>query len=431
MKSIRISLKPLIVFCLLSSLFAYQTSNAQPVVIENSVKYINSKTATVVGADGLIMKTKDSGNNWAVETAPTTNLLSSHDFANNFIGMAVGENGTVLITNDAGNSWSISSSGTANNLNDIQSIGTDIWIACGDNGTIIKTNNAGQYWNTISSGTSNNLKDVKFVDLSNGYIIGANAALLKTSTGGNSWTKINMGIGNLNLNAIDMVSLSNGMAAGDNGLILLTFDGGLTWFAPMTNPQQDNIYDIKYLSDTLALASGANGMILKTTDAGMTWNRIELSFLSPDVDLMCVNFYDAKTGISVGEEGTEIYTADGGDTWSDKPPSAWTTINNSDSKINNPESKENMVDLIHNFPNPFNPTTTIYYVLPFDSKISLKVYDLSGREVSELVNGYKEAGTHSVIFNGENLSSGVYFYRIIANDGKHTFAKTMKMLLNK
>ena len=172
-------------------------------------------------------------------------------------------------------------------------------------------------------------------------------------------------------------------------------------------------------------------MILKTTDAGMTWNRIELSFLSPDVDLMCVNFYDANTGISVGEEGTEIYTIDGGNTWSDAPPAVWSSLNNSNSKIENKKSKENMVDLIHNFPNPFNPSTTIYFVLPFDSKITLKVYDLSGREVSELVNEYKEAGTHSVVFNGENLASGVYFYRIIANDGKHSFVKTMKMLLNK
>ena len=122
---------------LLLFIFAFQTSNAQPVVIENSIKFTNSKTASVVGADGLIMKTKDSGNNWAVVTAPTTNLLSSHDFANDNVGMAVGENGIVLVTNDAGNSWSISSSGTVNNLNDIQSIGTDNWIACGDNGTIM------------------------------------------------------------------------------------------------------------------------------------------------------------------------------------------------------------------------------------------------------------------------------------------------------
>ena len=422
--------KPIITIWLFLSIFLYQKANAQTTVIENSIKFLDSKSASIVGADGLIMKTKDSGNNWTVVSVPTTNQLTGHDFSNN-TGIAVGENGMALVTIDAGNSWSVSPSGTLNNLNDILSLNTDIWIACGDNGTIIKTNNAGQCWNTICSGTSSNLKSADFIDVLNGFIIGSCGTLLKTTDGGNSWMNINMGIGNLNLNTIDMVSMTNGLAAGDNGLILLTFDGGTTWFAPMSNPQQDNIYDIKYLSDTIALASGANCMLLKTTDAGITWYRIDLSFLPQDVDLMCVNFYDSQTGISVGEEGTEIYSIDGGDTWSHEPPTAWSSAINSNSKIENKKSKANMEDLIHNFPNPFNPTTTIYYVLPFDSKIILKVYDLSGREVSELVNGTQEAGVHSVLFNGANLSSGVYFYRITANYGKHTFAKTMKMLLTK
>ena len=70
--------------------------------------------------------------------------------------------------------------------------------------------------------------------------------------------------------------------------------------------------------------------------------------------------------------------------------------------------------MIQNYPNPFNPTTTISYRLPKSGEVELKVYDVLGREVIKLVRGYQEAGVHSASFNGQNLASGVYFYRLTA-----------------
>lgn len=63
------------------------------------------------------------------------------------------------------------------------------------------------------------------------------------------------------------------------------------------------------------------------------------------------------------------------------------------------------------YPNPFNPTTTISYQVPAAGLVSLKVYDMLGREVAGLVSGYKGAGKYSVQFNGQDLASGVYFVR--------------------
>ncbi len=76
--------------------------------------------------------------------------------------------------------------------------------------------------------------------------------------------------------------------------------------------------------------------------------------------------------------------------------------------------------LEQNFPNPFNPETTIPYMLPERAHVQLSVYDLLGREVATLVNGVMEAGVHSASFNGAQLSSGVYFYRMEAGDYKQT-----------
>jgi parallel beta-helix repeat protein len=81
--------------------------------------------------------------------------------------------------------------------------------------------------------------------------------------------------------------------------------------------------------------------------------------------------------------------------------------------------------LFKNFPNPFNPITTISYQLSAFSQISLAIFDLQGRLVTQLISGYREAGLHEVIWNAEGLPSGVYFVRLEA-DG---FASTQKALL--
>lgn len=79
------------------------------------------------------------------------------------------------------------------------------------------------------------------------------------------------------------------------------------------------------------------------------------------------------------------------------------------------------------YPNPFNPSTTISFDLPEAGNVSLKVYDIAGREVAKLMNGYQNAGNHEVIFDAEGLTSGVYFVRLEAGG----FRQTKKILLIK
>ena len=84
-------------------------------------------------------------------------------------------------------------------------------------------------------------------------------------------------------------------------------------------------------------------------------------------------------------------------------------------------------ELSQNFPNPFNPVTNISYKLPNDSKVSIKIFDILGREVRTLVSEFKTAGYHTINFDGSTLSSGMYFYRIKTNG----FEAIRKMLLIK
>ncbi len=81
--------------------------------------------------------------------------------------------------------------------------------------------------------------------------------------------------------------------------------------------------------------------------------------------------------------------------------------------------------LRQNYPNPFNPTTTIKYDLPVDKHVSLKVYDVLGREVLTLMDEEQQAGYHSAVFDASRFSSGMYFYRLTAG----TYVSTRKLLL--
>jgi len=82
--------------------------------------------------------------------------------------------------------------------------------------------------------------------------------------------------------------------------------------------------------------------------------------------------------------------------------------------------------LEQNFPNPFNPTTSISFSLPTESKVSLEVYDVLGKVVRTLVNENRAAGSYTVTFDASNLSSGVYFYRLTA--GENTLLKKMNLM---
>ncbi len=83
--------------------------------------------------------------------------------------------------------------------------------------------------------------------------------------------------------------------------------------------------------------------------------------------------------------------------------------------------------LNQNYPNPFNPTTKIRYEIPKSTNIKLTVYDITGKEISILANQKVSSGSYEVEFNGENLPSGVYFYKLETND----FIQTNKMILLK
>lgn len=118
-------------------------------------------------------------------------------------------------------------------------------------------------------------------------------------------------------------------------------------------------------------------------------------------------------GVGNGESNEEY--------WSLRAKVTFTSINNVSTEVPSNYS------LSQNYPNPFNPTTNIKFAVAKAGLVTLKVYDLSGKEVASLVNDNLAAGTYNYAFDGVKLSSGIYFYTIRAND----FSETKKMMLIK
>ena len=95
-------------------------------------------------------------------------------------------------------------------------------------------------------------------------------------------------------------------------------------------------------------------------------------------------------------------------------------VNDSDNKV------VNDFTLYQNYPNPFNPNTNINYTIPNGNFVSITVYDVLGNKIETLVNEYKSAGSYETRFNGENFSSGVYYYQL--RSGSRVFTKKMLLI---
>ena len=206
----------------------------------------------------------------------------------------------------------------------------------------------------------------------------------------------------------------HGMAGSTFGNAIRTTDGGKTWSA--TNPplkfyfltlNMNGLKDGSNLIRIFLLDTLNHCHIFKTTDFGDTWRE---EIVPEQVNILGINdmqFLDGDIGFGAGLNGFLYkYTTT-------------TDVANTDNI--NPVN----YSLFQNFPNPFNPTTIISYSIPKSNIVTIKVYDILGREVTTLVNGYKQTGRYRVEFNAADLSSGIYFYRIKAG----SFNQVRKMIL--
>lgn len=397
-----------------------------------SIKFETSVAATMVGQDGLVMRTEDGGLNWSVMDAGITNVLFSNESfvytdptgGIQTVHFACGENGVIIKSLNSGANWSLMTTGTTENLNYIYARKSDEIYVCGNNGTLLFSQDLGETWTSIEVNTDKNLKmmamapDVPEINKRMPVIVGDSGTVLVNSDLAGNWTPVVCGT-TTNLNAVAFADEQVVIAAGNNGEIIKSIDGGLTWIA-VNSGTNVNIFSIKYIRNENKqdlIASAENGIMLISNDLGDNWTVVQTPTTN---DLYSVSFGSSDFGITTGEAGTELYTTDGGLTWSENPAGDRIKV-----------SKNEQAKLNQNYPNPFNPSTLISYSINDNANVNIKIYDMTGREVSTLVNSFHNAGTYSVNFNASNLASGIYFYVLRMNTGTNEITKTMKMILTK
>ena len=176
---------------------------------------------------------------------------------------------------------------------------------------------------------------------------------------------------------------------------------------------QEEDWVIAYNGDVIVGARMWNGEYTDIPAMGMETNNDKTAGYSEEGSQITFKVYDSSEG-----ELIEMALNEGENVWENN---TMTVISMSDIV------KPTEVSLSKAYPNPFNPSTTISYDVPSDMDISLVVYDVRGRMVTELANGMREQGRYNVIWNAENQSSGVYFMKLVAGNTM----KTQKMMLVK
>ncbi len=279
-------------------------------------------------------------------------------------------------------------------------------IFIGGNNTLLKSIDSGYTWTYLQMPVSayGRICDFSIIDSSTVYAL-SNDFLFKSTDCGESWNIVTFPISGYRWWTVKFIDKNYGWIAGSYRHIYLTTDGGKTWENQSVPGYADAANSMSVLDSLTAAIATSQGAILWTNDGGKNW----IEQVPEDRMLRKIQIVNHQTAYACGDWGKFLKTTTGGVTWVEDN--------------NSPFPEE--YSLYQNYPNPFNPVTKINYELPADGMVTIKVYDIIGREVKTLVNNFKTKGRYEVMFDASNLSSGLYIYEIKSGDYKASKKMTL------
>jgi photosystem II stability/assembly factor-like uncharacterized protein len=384
-----------------------QTSNTSNSL--RSISFVNSSTGWVAGANGTVLATTNAGSTWSSQTTNTSNTINGICFINSSTGWFVGDGGIIKKTTNGGANWLSQNSTTLLDLKAVQFLDANIgWVVGGSStssGIVLKTTNAGTTWSP-SPGYLDRLLAIYMVNASIGWA-GGYSGILRTTDGGSTWDPQSGGIPPVY--SVHFADLNSGWASGEYHECIHTTNGGANWETQSVG-QQHGLRSVFCINSSTAWIAASNGCIYRTTNGGATWTR---QLANTWNQLYAVRFVDANNGWVVGDNGTILRTTSGGSAVSVRD--------------NQPTTAPSDFALSQNYPNPFNPTTTIRFELPKESHVTLRIYNMLGQQVMNVVDDRRAAGKYELRIDASHLASGVYFYRLLAGD----FSSMKKLILLK
>ncbi|MGE5681106.1 MAG: YCF48-related protein, partial [Bacillota bacterium] len=345
--------------------------------------------------------------------------------------------GYILKTTDGGATWTQLPFNFKTQMYTLAMPTADVWYVAGGANSIFKTTDGGKTFvkQTSPVTTATHVYWTSaFVNKDLGYIGGVSGKLVKTTDGGTTWKEVTSNFGTSSIFKMAMPDTGTLIMGGLNAKLSKTTDGGATWTA-LTPGISGTIFSMKFKDSKFGYIGANNAGVAKTTDGGNTWIPQTLpQSVSTNATVWSLAFSDSAVWAITGNG--EICKIGNKDTlWTVASKFVTTPLSDIEAKGNDlwvvgnngviikgtPEVTsavgENNIavcnfDLMQNYPNPFNPATTIKYTIPAEGKVSLKIYNVLGKEVAQLINQNQSAGQHSVSFNASELSSGVYFYQL-------------------
>lgn len=404
---------------------------------------------------------------WIEQPSPTQKKLTKSLFVDSLYGWVIGDSGIVLRTTNAGSNWNPQPCGVySSELKDLTFISRNTgWIISIDSiykSFILHTTNSGANWvKTYFTDTTSILSTIFFIDQFTGYVSGFNGRIYKTTNNGVNWNDCYIDTTSclylFPKNDIQFINSQTGFACGGvidiQGTFIKTTNGGNSWFSMCIAAEPMN--EILYLGNgKIALMGGdfdLGSIYGISTNFGNNWIyeptlcfgnatafafrtprevwaalsfsglfAVNLDSMNPGSSWQCINtpgsiaiysvkFLSPALGYAFGNFG-KIYKYNG----------SISGMQNNNQLI--PQESE----LYQNYPNPFNPETLIMFYLSAQSDVSLKIFDMLGREVFSYYETNKNSGFHNLNIDMSGKPSAVYYYVLIA--GQVSITKKMVLI---
>ena len=431
----------------------------------------------ICGNDGGIFTTTVGANPWTKSyDLPIAQFYASEiDYLQPQIKLGGTQDNGTLMSGGSVDNWDFIYGGDGFHTK-VDYTNSNIIYAESQFGGIGRSTNGGQNFSGISNGidfTRTNWSTPYVLDILDPAILYFGTYKLhKTTNRGNSWTIIgpdltrgpNGRLGTITCvsSAVESDNVTRVIYVGtDDAKLSVSTNSGTDWL------DRTGILPQRYMTDVLAdkrnpatayvTLSGynldeTNPHVFRTTDYGISWTDISGNLPDIPVNSIIID-YDEDSTLYIGTDAGVFFTQNLGNEWAvlgtNLPNSPVFDLNyhqpgrklvagthgrslfEFDLNLTIIQSKEESVvsgfQLYQNYPNPFNPTTTVRFTILDREFVSVKIYDISGNEVSVLLDKEMPGGTHSLEFNATGLASGVYYYRLTAGNS----FEVRKMLLLK
>ena len=414
---------------------------------------------------GGVFRSTNYGTNWSYASNGLL-TVGINTFAVSDSTIYAGTNfGGIFLSTDNGENWTPINSGlevSGKNIsggawgncyiNTIGVSGKYLFAGTWGGGVFLSTNN-GESWNKADSGLTN--YDINAFAFNNeGIFAGTSKGLFLSTNNGSNWNMVDLGIGD-NPSVLSLAVFDKNLFVGTNkfgndmGGVYHSTDDGKTWPTHNNTGPYQSVCNLVVSGNNILAGTYYDGVFI-SSDNGLNWTPVDIGLTSKSINALysynykllvgtyngnniflstnnASNWYEFNAGLTddiyiyaFESFGNYIFAGTSQGIWK-RPVSEMIT-----SVKKNKNMSPRVFSLSQNYPNPFNPTTTITYQTPKSGFVSLKVYDMLGREVETLVNEEKVAGSYGVRFDGENLPSGIYFYKLQA--GSYISVKKMILL---